>query len=72
MGVMTNHGIEFAGEQKKKRYKRKQKNKKRKKRWVWEKRCIRFNSRKRKKMGVETNVGLEVGQKKMGLKVSVY
>ena len=28
---MTNHGIEFAGEQKKKRYKRKQKNKKRKK-----------------------------------------
>ena len=65
---MTNHGIEFAGEQKKKRYKRKQKNKKRKKKMGLRETVYQ----KKKKMGVMTNHGIEFTKKKMGLRESVY
>ena len=37
-----------------------------KKTWVCEQWCIRFDRRKKKKMGVKTNNGLEFGKKKDG------
>ena len=64
---MTNHGIEFAGEQKKKDTKENKKTKKEKKDGF-----ERNGVLEKKKMGVMTNHGIEFTKKKMGLRESVY